>query len=137
LIVNLTDKITYHQKQVKVILSQTVHVSNCVTQLVRKISMHLCISIWVTNSSLFRYIFMFYGLSVIHLRSQIEYFPPKAKGCRVQVVFEIEWLKSTKNNKRIKKNLYRIFRNVLKWLLVLLRRSFYLDRKWDINIHGS
>ncbi|KAL2341428.1 hypothetical protein Fmac_009368 [Flemingia macrophylla] len=41
----------------------------------------------------------------IHLRYQIEDLPPKAKGCRVQVLFGVEWLKSTRNQKRITKNI--------------------------------
>ncbi|KAK7332468.1 hypothetical protein VNO80_29220 [Phaseolus coccineus] len=41
----------------------------------------------------------------IHLRYQIEDLPPKAKGCRVQVLFGIEWLKSSKNQKRLTKNI--------------------------------
>ncbi|KAK4259178.1 hypothetical protein QN277_005535 [Acacia crassicarpa] len=41
----------------------------------------------------------------IHLRYQIEDLPPKAKGCKVQVFFGIEWLKSTKHTKKITKNI--------------------------------
>ncbi|KAL5157813.1 C2 and GRAM domain-containing protein [Glycine soja] len=41
----------------------------------------------------------------IHLRYQIEDLPPKAKGCRVQVLFGMEWLKSSKNQKRLTKNI--------------------------------
>ncbi|PNY12309.1 C2 and gram domain-containing protein at1g03370-like protein [Trifolium pratense] len=50
----------------------------------------------------------------IHLRYQIEDLPPKAKGCRVQVFFGIEWLKSTKNQKRITKNIVQNLQERLK-----------------------
>lgn len=50
----------------------------------------------------------------IHLRYQIEDLPPKAKGCRVQVLFGVEWLKSTKNQKRITKNILENLQERLK-----------------------
>ncbi|XP_027338602.1 C2 and GRAM domain-containing protein At1g03370-like isoform X1 [Abrus precatorius] len=50
----------------------------------------------------------------IHLRYQIEDLPPKAKGCRVQVLFGVEWLKSTKNQKRITKNILQNLQERLK-----------------------
>ncbi|KAJ1428627.1 VASt domain [Sesbania bispinosa] len=50
----------------------------------------------------------------IHLRYQIEDLPPKAKGCRVQVSFGVEWLKSTKNQKRITKNILHNLQERLK-----------------------
>jgi hypothetical protein len=53
-------------------------------------------------------------LPQIHLRYQIEDLPPKAKGCRVQVFFGIEWLKSTKNQKRITKNIVQNLQERLK-----------------------
>ncbi|CAJ1962757.1 unnamed protein product [Sphenostylis stenocarpa] len=50
----------------------------------------------------------------IHLRYQIEDLPPKAKGCRVQVLFGIEWLKSSKNQKRLTKNILQNVQERLK-----------------------
>ncbi|KAE9591544.1 hypothetical protein Lal_00039054 [Lupinus albus] len=50
----------------------------------------------------------------IHLRYQIEDLPPKAKGCKVQVFFGIEWLKSTKHQKRITKNILQKLQGRLK-----------------------
>ncbi|XP_061344347.1 C2 and GRAM domain-containing protein At1g03370-like [Gastrolobium bilobum] len=50
----------------------------------------------------------------IHLRYQVEDLPPKAKGCRVQVLFGIEWQKSTKNQKRITKNILQNLQERLK-----------------------
>ncbi|XP_020220364.1 C2 and GRAM domain-containing protein At1g03370 isoform X3 [Cajanus cajan] len=50
----------------------------------------------------------------IHLRYQIEDSPPKAKGCRVQVLFGVEWLKSTRNQKRITKNILENIQERLK-----------------------
>ncbi|CAI8590491.1 unnamed protein product [Vicia faba] len=50
----------------------------------------------------------------IHLRYQIEDLPAKAKGCRVSVFFGIEWLKNTKNQKRITKNILQNLQERLK-----------------------
>ncbi|RDX72852.1 C2 and GRAM domain-containing protein, partial [Mucuna pruriens] len=50
----------------------------------------------------------------IHLRYHIEDLPPKAKGCRVQVLFGVEWLKSTRNQKRITKNISQNLQERLK-----------------------
>ncbi|AES64583.2 putative C2 domain, GRAM domain-containing protein [Medicago truncatula] len=50
----------------------------------------------------------------IHIRYHIEDLPPKAKGCRVQVFFGVEWLKSTKNQKRITKNILQNLQERLK-----------------------
>ncbi|KAH1208784.1 C2 and GRAM domain-containing protein [Glycine max] len=58
----------------------------------------------------------------IHLRYQIEDLPPKAKGCRVQVLFGMEWLKSSKNQKRLTKN-------ILENLLERFKVTFSLAEK--------
>ncbi|XP_047182304.1 C2 and GRAM domain-containing protein At1g03370 isoform X1 [Vigna umbellata] len=50
----------------------------------------------------------------IHLRYQIEDLPPKAKGCKVQVLFGMEWLKSSKNQKRLTKNILQNVQERLK-----------------------
>ncbi|CAL0334535.1 unnamed protein product [Lupinus luteus] len=50
----------------------------------------------------------------IHLRYQVEDLPPKAKGCKVQVFFGVEWLKSTKLQKRITKNILQKIQGRLK-----------------------
>ncbi|CAL0309151.1 unnamed protein product [Lupinus luteus] len=50
----------------------------------------------------------------IHLRYQIEDLPAKAKGCKVQVFFGMEWLKSTKHQKRITKNILQKLQGRLK-----------------------
>ncbi|KAK7303447.1 hypothetical protein RJT34_14354 [Clitoria ternatea] len=59
----------------------------------------------------------------IHLRYQIEDLPPKAKGCRVQVLFGIEWLKSTKNQKRITKNILQNLQERLKLTFSLAEKE--------------
>lgn len=41
----------------------------------------------------------------IHLRYQIEDLSPKLRGCNVQVSLGIAWLKSTRHQKRIMKNI--------------------------------
>ena len=63
-----------------------------------------------------------YIMPQIHLRYQIEDLPPKAKGCRVQVLFGMEWLKSSKNQKRLTKN-------ILENLLERFKVTFSLAEK--------
>ncbi|XP_028754994.1 C2 and GRAM domain-containing protein At1g03370 isoform X2 [Neltuma alba] len=60
----------------------------------------------------------------LHLRYQIEDLPPKAKGCRVQVFFGIEWLKSTKRPKRITKNIITKLQERLRVMFSLAEKEF-------------
>ncbi|KAF7840489.1 C2 and GRAM domain-containing protein [Senna tora] len=60
----------------------------------------------------------------LHLRYSIEDLPPKAKGCRVQVFFGIEWLKTTKHPKRITKNVLTKLQDRLKVLFSLAEKEF-------------
>ncbi|KAI9123988.1 hypothetical protein K1719_005288 [Acacia pycnantha] len=60
----------------------------------------------------------------IHLRYQIEDLPPKAKGCKVQVFFGIEWLKSAKHTKRITKNITTKLQERLKVMFSQAEKEF-------------
>ncbi|KAK7246030.1 hypothetical protein RIF29_40887 [Crotalaria pallida] len=59
----------------------------------------------------------------IHIRYQIEDLPPKAKGCKVQVFFGVEWLKSTKHQKRITKNILQKLQEHLKLTFSLAEKE--------------
>lgn len=59
----------------------------------------------------------------LHLRYQVEDLPPKAKGCKVQVLFGIEWLKSTKHQKRITKNILQNLQERLKVTFTLAEKE--------------
>ena len=50
----------------------------------------------------------------VHLRYQIEDLPSKLKGCSVLVSFGMAWQKSTKNQKRITKNIQKNLQDRLK-----------------------
>lgn len=59
----------------------------------------------------------------IHIRYQLEDLPPKAKGCKVHVFFGIEWLKNTKNQKRITKNIQQNLQERLKLTFSLAEKE--------------
>ncbi|RDY12484.1 C2 and GRAM domain-containing protein, partial [Mucuna pruriens] len=59
----------------------------------------------------------------LHLRYQIED-SPKAKGCKVQVLFGTEWLKGTKHQKRITKNILKNLQERLKLTFALVEKEF-------------
>ncbi|CAK8564500.1 unnamed protein product [Lathyrus sativus] len=60
----------------------------------------------------------------LHLRYQIDELVQKAKGCKVQVLFGIEWLKKTKHQKRITKNLLKNLQERLKLTFSLVEKEF-------------
>ncbi|XP_050920640.1 C2 and GRAM domain-containing protein At1g03370 isoform X1 [Lathyrus oleraceus] len=60
----------------------------------------------------------------LHLRYQIDELVQKAKGCKVQVLFGIEWLKNTKHQKRITKNLLKNLQERLKLTFSLVEKEF-------------
>ncbi|KAK7387658.1 hypothetical protein VNO78_22445 [Psophocarpus tetragonolobus] len=60
----------------------------------------------------------------LHLRYQIEDLSPKVKGCKVQVLFGTEWLKSTKHQKRITKNILKNLQERLKLTFCLVEKEF-------------
>ncbi|KAL9325647.1 hypothetical protein ACSQ67_006292 [Phaseolus vulgaris] len=58
----------------------------------------------------------------LHIRYQIEDLTPKA--CKVQVLFGTEWLKSTKHQKRITKNILKNLQERLKLTFSLVEKEF-------------
>ncbi|XP_061354863.1 C2 and GRAM domain-containing protein At1g03370-like [Gastrolobium bilobum] len=60
----------------------------------------------------------------LRLCYHIDDLPPKAKGCKVQVLFGIEWLKSTKHQKRITKNILKNLQERLKLTFSLVEKEF-------------
>ncbi|KAE7995192.1 hypothetical protein FH972_000019 [Carpinus fangiana] len=60
----------------------------------------------------------------LHLRYQIEDLPSKSKGCNVQVFLGIAWLKSTKHQKRITKNILKNLQDRLKDIFSAVEREF-------------
>ncbi|KAK7363875.1 hypothetical protein VNO77_06035 [Canavalia gladiata] len=60
----------------------------------------------------------------LHLRYQIEDSPQKAKSCKVVVLFGIEWLKGTKHEKRIAKNILKNLQERLKLTFSLVEKEF-------------
>ncbi|XP_057961969.1 C2 and GRAM domain-containing protein At1g03370 [Malania oleifera] len=53
----------------------------------------------------------------LHLRFQVEDLPSKSKGCNVQVYLGVAWLKSTRHQKRITKNIVSNLQERLKVML--------------------
>ncbi|XP_057417634.1 C2 and GRAM domain-containing protein At1g03370-like isoform X2 [Lotus japonicus] len=60
----------------------------------------------------------------LHLRYQIDDSPGEAQGCKVKVFFGIEWLKSTKHQKRITKNILKNLQERLKLTFSLVEKEF-------------
>ncbi|KAI4298841.1 hypothetical protein L6164_032357 [Bauhinia variegata] len=60
----------------------------------------------------------------LHLHYQIEDLPTKIKGCKVQVSFGVEWLKSSKHQKRISKNILKNLQERLKVTFSLAEKEF-------------
>ncbi|KAJ4704162.1 C2 and GRAM domain-containing protein, partial [Melia azedarach] len=60
----------------------------------------------------------------LHLRYQVEDSPPRAKGCLVQVYVGIAWLKSTRHQKRITKNILSTLEEGLKVKLSVIEKEF-------------
>ncbi|KAL5163713.1 C2 and GRAM domain-containing protein [Glycine soja] len=60
----------------------------------------------------------------LHLHYQIEDLSPKANSCKVQVLFGTEWLKSTKHQKRITKNILKNLQERLKLTFSLVEKEF-------------
>ncbi|XWS18076.1 hypothetical protein CRYUN_Cryun32bG0010800 [Craigia yunnanensis] len=60
----------------------------------------------------------------LHLRYQIEDLPSRAKGCQVRVFFGIAWLKSTRHQKRIAKNILLNLEDRLKVILGVVEKEF-------------
>ncbi|TKY53897.1 C2 and GRAM domain-containing protein [Spatholobus suberectus] len=60
----------------------------------------------------------------LHIRYQTEDLSPKANSCKVQVLFGTEWLKSTKHQKRITKNILKNLQERLKLIFNLVEKEF-------------
>ncbi|XVE87608.1 hypothetical protein DITRI_Ditri19aG0001500 [Diplodiscus trichospermus] len=60
----------------------------------------------------------------LHLRYQVEDLPSRAKGCQVRVFFGIAWLKSTRHQKRIAKNILVNLEDRLKVILGVVEKEF-------------
>ncbi|KAL1320445.1 hypothetical protein HN51_065150 [Arachis hypogaea] len=59
----------------------------------------------------------------VHLRYQVEDLPAKAKGCKVVVAYGVEWLKSTKHQKRIAKNIVQNLQERLNLMSTVAERE--------------
>ncbi|XP_010096488.2 C2 and GRAM domain-containing protein At1g03370 isoform X1 [Morus notabilis] len=60
----------------------------------------------------------------LNLRYQVEDLPSKQKGCQVKVHFGIAWLKSTRNQKRITKNILQNLQGRLKVFVGVIEKEF-------------
>ncbi|KAL3584964.1 hypothetical protein D5086_011831 [Populus alba] len=60
----------------------------------------------------------------LHLRYQIEDFPSRLKGCHVRVSTGIAWLKSTRHQKRISKNIISSLKDRLKLIFNAVEKEF-------------
>ena len=65
-----------------------------------------------------------FSLLQLHFRYQIEHAPLKGKGCFVNVFFGFEWLKSTRNQKRISKNINSNLQARLKLMTDEIEKEF-------------
>ena len=70
----------------------------------------------------------------LHLRYQLEELPSKSKECNVQVFFGIEWLKSSKHQKRITKNIQKNLQDRLKGIFSVIEKEF-VARQWSDLLH--
>ncbi|KAA8519240.1 hypothetical protein F0562_013496 [Nyssa sinensis] len=64
----------------------------------------------------------------LHLRYQVEDIPSRSMGCNVQVLFGIAWLKSTRHQKRITKNILSNLQDRLKVMFSILEKEFMLEK---------
>ncbi|CAN6682982.1 unnamed protein product [Malus baccata var. baccata] len=60
----------------------------------------------------------------LHVRYQIEDLPSTPKGCQVKVYFGVEWLKSTRHQKRITKNVLKNLQDRLKDTFCVVEKEF-------------
>ncbi|PKI36875.1 hypothetical protein CRG98_042717, partial [Punica granatum] len=60
----------------------------------------------------------------LHLRYQVEDSPSRSKACHVQVFFGIAWLKSTRHQKRITKNILQSLQERLTVMFGALEKEF-------------
>ncbi|KAJ8437610.1 hypothetical protein Cgig2_005361 [Carnegiea gigantea] len=60
----------------------------------------------------------------LHLRYHIEDISPKSRGCCVKVSFGIAWLKSTKHQKRISKNILSNLQDRLKVMFAAIEKEY-------------
>ncbi|KAA8537261.1 hypothetical protein F0562_027052 [Nyssa sinensis] len=60
----------------------------------------------------------------LHLRYEVEDIPSRSTGCNVQVFFGIAWLKSTRHQKRITKNILSNLQDRLKVMFSILEMEF-------------
>ncbi|CAB4275582.1 unnamed protein product [Prunus armeniaca] len=60
----------------------------------------------------------------LHIRYQIEDLPSNSKGCQVKVYFGVEWLKGTRHQKRITKNVLKNLQDRLKDTFSVVETEF-------------
>ncbi|PON90322.1 C2- GRAM domain containing protein [Trema orientale] len=60
----------------------------------------------------------------LHIRYQVEDLPSKSKGCQLKVYFGIAWLKSTRHQKRITKNILQNLQDRLKVIVSEVEKEF-------------
>ncbi|GAV84876.1 C2 domain-containing protein/GRAM domain-containing protein [Cephalotus follicularis] len=60
----------------------------------------------------------------LHFRYQVEDIPSRSKGCHVQVLIGVAWLKSTRQQKRITKNILSSLQDRLKLIFTAVEKEF-------------
>ncbi|XP_062083490.1 C2 and GRAM domain-containing protein At1g03370-like [Humulus lupulus] len=60
----------------------------------------------------------------LHIRYQVEDLPSKSKQCQLKVYFGIAWLKSTRNQKKITKNIIQNLNDRLKVIVSEVEKEF-------------
>lgn len=69
----------------------------------------------------------------LNLRYQVEDLPSKQKGCQVKVHFGIAWLKSTRNQKKITKNILQNLQGRLKVFVGVIEKEFATKKLNEIG----
>ncbi|XP_057499238.1 C2 and GRAM domain-containing protein At1g03370-like [Actinidia eriantha] len=64
----------------------------------------------------------------LHLRHQVEDVPSRSTGCNVQVFFGIEWLKNSRHQKRIAKNILSNLEDRLRVMFGFVEKEFALGK---------
>ncbi|KAM7530882.1 hypothetical protein LguiB_034292 [Lonicera macranthoides] len=65
----------------------------------------------------------------LHLRYQMEDLPSRSMGCNVQVSLGLAWLKSTKHEKRITKNIHSNLRDRLMLMFSIVEKEYVSSRQ--------
>ncbi|KAE9461572.1 hypothetical protein C3L33_06521, partial [Rhododendron williamsianum] len=64
----------------------------------------------------------------LHLRYQVEDIPSRSTGCNVQVLFGLEWLKNSRHQKRMTKNILSNLQDRLRIMFGVIEKEFALGK---------